>query len=201
MDRTRHAAVASARRTATPRSSRARVLASARPLVRSSSRTGVQLRRKSVVGVRRRGAGEECEAQNGLQTLIVASLRLSVAPAPLAEFAVESRRADPQQLGGTFAIAADLSQGAENRTQFFAAPRLRQARNALLPRGGGFEWLDAEGRGEITVVTTNPTAVLAAVRRLPGVTTVRLVGSISRQTVSDRICGESRSGARSATTR
>ena len=129
MDRTRHAAVASARRTATPRSSRARVLASARPLVRSSSRTGVQLRRKSVVGVRRRGAGEECEAQNGLQTLIVASLRLSVAPAPLAEFAVESRRADPQQLGGTFAIAADLSQGAENRTQFFAAPRLRQARN------------------------------------------------------------------------
>jgi len=81
----------------------------------------VQLRRKSVVGVRRRGAGEECEAQNGLQTLIVASLRLSVAPAPLAEFAVESRRADPQQLGGTFAIAADLSQGAENRTQFFAA--------------------------------------------------------------------------------
>jgi len=30
---------------------------------------------------------------------------------------------------------------------------------------------------------------------------VKLVGSISRQTVSDRICGESRSGARSATTR
>ncbi len=48
----------------------------------------------------------------------------------------------------------------------------------------GFEWLDGERRGEITVVTTNPPAVLAAVRRLPGVATVELLGSISRQTVA-----------------
>lgn len=45
-----------------------------------------------------------------------------------------------------------------------------------------FEWRDP--RGAITVVTTNPTAVLAAVRRLPGVTTVALVGSVSRQSVA-----------------
>ncbi len=45
-----------------------------------------------------------------------------------------------------------------------------------------FEWRDR--RGEITVVTTNPTAVLAAVRRLPGVATVELLGSVSRQSVA-----------------
>src|SRR5439155_689548 len=47
-----------------------------------------------------------------------------------------------------------------------------------------FEWTDVAGggggHGEVTVVTTNPTAVLAALRRLPGVGTVALVGNVSR---------------------
>jgi hypothetical protein len=57
----------------------------------------------------------------------------------------------------------------------------------LLPQQSAvieFEWEDAEGRGEVTVVTPDPTAVLAAVRRLPGIGAVELAGSVSRQSVA-----------------
>lgn len=54
----------------------------------------------------------------------------------------------------------------------------------LLPQNSAllaFEWLD-DG-GEITVVTDNPSGVLAAVRRVPGIVSVELVGNVTRQSV------------------
>lgn len=44
-----------------------------------------------------------------------------------------------------------------------------------------FDWSDQ--RGEITVVTDNPSVVLSALRRLPGIAAVELVGSVTRQSV------------------
>jgi hypothetical protein len=54
----------------------------------------------------------------------------------------------------------------------------------LLPQNSAllaFEWLD--DRGEITVVTDNPSGVLAALRRVPGIGSVELLGSVTRQSV------------------
>jgi hypothetical protein len=52
--------------------------------------------------------------------------------------------------------------------------RTLPAQTALLQ----FDW--SGDRGELTALTTNPTAVVSAVRRVPGITRVELVGTVTR---------------------
>jgi hypothetical protein len=88
------------------------------------------------------------------------------------------------QLDHVSAILRQARSFADSRTSMGTLlgelARLLPERSAVL----NFEWIDAGNRGDVTVVTTNPTAVLAAMRRLPGVGTVELVGSVSRQQVA-----------------
>jgi len=90
------------------------------------------------------------------------------------------------QLDRVSAILGQARSFADDRTSVSALlgelARLLPEHSAVL----AFEWTGAEarGRGEITVVTANPTAVLSAVRRLPGVASVELVGGVSRQSIA-----------------
>lgn len=57
----------------------------------------------------------------------------------------------------------------------------------LLPEGNAVSAFDWSGdRGEVVVLTTNTGAVLATIRRLPGVTSAELVGSVSNQSAGGR---------------
>jgi hypothetical protein len=87
-------------------------------------------------------------------------------------------------LGQLDRVSAMLSQArafGDSRTSISAllgdVARLLPQNSAVL----AFEWLD--DRGEITVVTDSPGGVLAALRRLPGMGSVELVGTVIRQSV------------------
>jgi len=90
------------------------------------------------------------------------------------------------QLDRVSAILRQARSFADDRTSVSALlgelARLLPEHSAVL----AFEWTSTEsrGRGEITIVTANPTAALGAVRRLPGVTNVELVGGVSRQSIA-----------------
>ena len=87
------------------------------------------------------------------------------------------------QLDRVSAILRQASSFAESRTGVSALlgelARLLPEHSAVVE----FDWEDGTGRGKLTVVTTDPTAALAAVRRLPGIGTVEILGSVSRQSV------------------
>ncbi len=87
-------------------------------------------------------------------------------------------------LGQLDRVSAILSQArafGDSRTSVSALlgdiARLLPLNSAIL----SFEWLG--DRGEITVVTENPGAVLTALRRVSGIKSVELLGSVTRQSV------------------
>jgi len=89
-----------------------------------------------------------------------------------------------KQLDQVSAVLSDAESFAASRSSTSA---LLGELTRLLPEGSAllaFDWI-GEG-GEVLVLTTNPRATLAALRRLPGVTSAELNGSVSNQTAGGR---------------
>jgi hypothetical protein len=88
------------------------------------------------------------------------------------------------QLEQVSSVLHDAQSFAESRS---SASALLGELTRLLPEGSAlltFDW--SEDRGEVVVLTTNAGATLAALRRLPGVGSAELIGSVSSQPAGGR---------------
>ncbi len=88
------------------------------------------------------------------------------------------------ELDAVSGVLRDSQAFAETRT---SVSQLLAEFTRLLPPGAAVQSFDWSGdRGEVVVLTANAGATLAALRRLPGVKSAELVGSVTNQTAGGR---------------